>query len=211
MPAVPATASTWDSNELEAALVRVARFFGLTGPDRDDWMQDARLHALQHRKRIAAGFRGEAAPSTYLHTVVRNHCLNWIDARSRRANPLVPLEDDLGRIRRKVVARLSVDVDLDLDGHRPDRLVLAVRREIAKLSEDDRILLLGSVVHELQMAVLARRLGCSRNAAYRRLYRILARLKVNLAEYAPHRRGGGGPAKLTSLPVLRAHLPSRRR
>jgi RNA polymerase sigma-70 factor (ECF subfamily) len=211
MPALAASPPPWDSNELEGALVRVARFFRLTGPDRDDWMQDARLHVLQRGERIAAGFRGEAAASTYLHTVVRNHCLNWIDARSRRAKRLTPLEDDVGRIRRKVVARLAVDHDLDLDGSRPDRLMLALRREIAKLSEDDRILLLGSVVHELQMAVLARRLGCSRNAAYQRLYRILARLKVNLAEYAPHRRGGGGPAKLTSLPVLRAHLPSRRR
>jgi RNA polymerase sigma-70 factor (ECF subfamily) len=67
---------------LRAAAARTVCF-----QDADDVVHDAVVHALRRR----ASYRGEAAPSTWLHSIVRNAGL---DARRRhRRHPTVPLEE----------------------------------------------------------------------------------------------------------------------
>ena len=60
--------------------------------NRDD-AADALQDALLSAHRGAAGFRGDAAVTTWLHRIVVNACLDQV--RRRAARPTVPLDDDV--------------------------------------------------------------------------------------------------------------------
>jgi DNA-directed RNA polymerase specialized sigma24 family protein len=90
---------------MERALTSVARRVDLAAALAADWMQEARLHLLVHGPTIAACFRGDALAETYLHAVLRNHCVNWLKARRRAVPRALGVEQVPRRLRRALEVR----------------------------------------------------------------------------------------------------------
>ncbi len=130
-PAAFTTLVTRHQDRLWAVAVR-------TTGDRDeaaDALQDAMVSAY----RGAAGFRGEAAVTTWLHRVVVNACLDRM--RRRRARPTVPLpETEPADVR---------------DEHARTETALDVRAALAALPEHQRQALVLVDMHGLSVAEAA--------------------------------------------------------
>lgn len=104
-----------------------------------DEASDALQDALVSAFRGAAGFRGEAAVTTWLHRVVVNACLDRL--RRRAARPTVPLPDAEPADRR--------------DDHRATEIRLDVRAALARLPEHQRQALVLVDMHGLSVAEAA--------------------------------------------------------
>ena len=104
-----------------------------------DEASDALQDALVSAFRGAAGFRGEAAVTTWLHRVVVNACLDRL--RRRAARPTVPLPDAEPADRR--------------DDHRTTEIRLDVRAALARLPEHQRQALVLVDMHGLSVAEAA--------------------------------------------------------
>jgi RNA polymerase sigma-70 factor (ECF subfamily) len=134
----------------------------------EDAVQDAFVSAL----RGAAGFRGEAAVTTWLHRITLNACLD----RVRRSRPTLPLDPTDAGLPDQVVA---VEPDSD---RVPD--VLDVTRALAQLSPDAREVLLLVDVEDRPVAEVADRLGVAIGTVKSRCWRARARLAVLLGVVA---------------------------
>jgi len=132
-----------------------------------DALQDALLKAY----RSAAGFRGEAAVTTWLHRIVVNACLDRV--RRRQARPTVPLPantvDREGRPRPEPASPV-----IDHDTH------LVVRQALAQLPEEQRAALILVDVQGYPVAEVAMILGVAEGTVKSRCSRGRARLAVLL-------------------------------
>lgn len=142
-----------------------------------DALQDALLKAY----RSAAGYRGEAAVTTWLHRIVVNACLDRV--RRRQARPTVPLpgssaEDDGHR--RPEPASPVIDHETNL----------VVRAALAQLPEEQRAAIVLVDLQGYPVAEVATILGVAEGTVKSRCSRGRARLAVMLG----HLRDGGNPA-----------------
>jgi RNA polymerase sigma-70 factor (ECF subfamily) len=145
-----------------------------------DALQDACVSAY----RGAAGFRGDAAVTTWLHRIVVNACLD----RVRRRRPTVPLE----RAREEPAAVESTDAVTT-------RLV--VREALARLPFDQRAALVLVDLEGHSVAEVAEILGVAEGTVKSRCARGRARLAVllgHLADPAPGNRSDPAPVPPTS-------------
>lgn len=142
-----------------------------------DALQDALLKAY----RSAAGFRGEAAVTTWLHRIVVNACLDRV--RRRQARPTVPLPsntvDHDGRPRPEPASPM-----IDHDTH------LVVRQALAQLPEEQRSALILVDIQGYPVAEVAVILGVAEGTVKSRCSRGRARLAVLLG----HLRNDGNRA-----------------
>ena len=130
----------------------------------EDAVQDAFLSAL----RGAAGFRGEAAVTTWLHRITLNAALD----RVRKRRPTVPLDPTDAGLPSQVIAVAPES----------DRVPAAidVTRALAQLSPDAREVLLLVDVEDRPVAEVAERLGVAIGTVKSRCWRARARLAVLL-------------------------------
>jgi len=143
-----------------------------------DALQDALLKAY----RSAAGYRGEAAVTTWLHRIVVNACLDRV--RRRQARPTVPLpgesmEED-GHRRPEPASPI-----IDHDTH------LVVREALARLPEEQRAALILVDVQGYPVAEVAVILGVAEGTVKSRCSRGRARLAVMLGDLRDRGNPGG--------------------
>lgn len=133
--------------------------------DAADALQDAAVSAF----RKAAGFRGEAAVSTWLHRVVVNACLDRLRYLSRRAASELP--DD---------SRLPVTAHVDPVEERETRL--AVAEALGRLSADQRAAVVLIDMEGYSVDEAAKLLGCAPGTVKSRCSRARAKLAVLLGD-----------------------------
>jgi RNA polymerase sigma-70 factor, ECF subfamily len=155
-----------------------------------DALQDALLSAYRN----AAGYRGDAAVTTWLHRVVVNACLDRM--RRRAARPSVPLGD--------------TDVPGHLDEHAALERHLDVQAALARLPEPQRAAIVLVDLQELSVAEAAEFLGVAEGTVKSRCSRgrvALGRLLRGSPE-PPDGTGGNLPVAPRVAP---ADPPGRRR
>jgi RNA polymerase sigma-70 factor, ECF subfamily len=157
--------------------------------DAADALQDAMISAF----RGAAGYRGEAAVTTWLHRVVVNACLDRI--RRRQARPSVPL-----------------------DGHEPPRrhddhaatvTRLDVRAALARLPEPQRVALVLVDLEDLSVAEAAQLLEVPEGTVKSRCSRARTAMAAMLRDDADARPGDSG--NRADAQRVQAGEPSARR
>ena len=146
-----------------------------------DAVQDALLSAY----RAAAGYRGEARVSTWLHRVVVNACLDRV--RRRAARPTVPLPDP-GRDEPVAPGDSLADRETALDVH----------GALAALPADQRAALVLVDLHGLPVDQAAQVLGVPVGTVKSRCSRGRARLAVALGALR-----NAGPSASVPLPGAR--------
>jgi RNA polymerase sigma-70 factor (ECF subfamily) len=147
--------------------------------DAADAVQDALVSAL----RAAAGFRGDAAVTTWLHRIVVNACLDL--ARRRSARPTVPLDQD-------AVAHGTHDPLGERDTAHD--VVTALR----KLPTDQAAAVVLVDVEGFPVADAAAILDVPIGTVKSRCARARARLAVELAHLSP--RNPGAPGAVLPMP-----------
>lgn len=145
-----------------------------------DEAADALQEAMVAAFRRAAGFRGDAAVTTWLHRIVVNACLDRL--RRRKARPTVPLPD--------VEERAPALVD---DADPADEAMRAALRDevtqaLARISADQRAALVLVDMQGYGVDEAARMLGCAPGTVKSRC----ARGRAKLAALLHHVRGEVG-------------------
>jgi RNA polymerase sigma-70 factor (ECF subfamily) len=135
-----------------------------------DALQDGLISAL----RGAAGYRGEAAVTTWLHRIVVNACLDRI--RRRQARPSVPLDGREVRTRHDEHAATVTRID--------------VRSALARLPEAQRVALVLVDLEDLSVAEVAEMLGVAEGTVKSRCSRARTAMAAMLRDNAP-----AGPAQ----------------
>lgn len=136
--------------------------------DAADALQDAMISAF----RRAAGFRGEAAVTTWLHRIVMNACLDRL--RRLAARPSVPLPEDAERS-----AELTAPDDPEADAVR-STVADEVTDALGRIGADQRAALVLIDLEGYSMDEAARILGCAPGTVKSRCSRGRARLAVLL-------------------------------
>ena len=134
-----------------------------------DALQDALIAAL----RGAAGYRGEAEVTTWLHRVVVNACLDRL--RRRRARPSVPLD--------------SQDVPARRDDHAATETRLDVQAALARLPNTQRLAIVLVDMEDLPVAEVAQLLGVPEGTVKSRCARARMALAAMLRERREPRSG----------------------
>lgn len=160
------------------------------GGDREE-AADAVQEAFLSAHRGAAGFRGEAQVTTWLHRVVLNACLDRL--RRRAARPTVPLDEGLPE---RVLACDPPSSD--------DRLDIAAA--LAALPADQRAALVLVDVEDRPIAEAALVLGVPEGTVKSRCSRGRARLALALG----HLRPVGNPAAAPTVTANDGAPPTRR-
>jgi RNA polymerase sigma-70 factor (ECF subfamily) len=157
--------------------------------DAADALQDALISAL----RGAAGYRGEAAVTTWLHRVVVNACLDRL--RRSAARPSVPLDGhELGSRH---------------DDHAATVTRLDIRSALARLPEPQRVALVLVDLEDLPVAEVAQILDVAEGTVKSRCSRARTAMAVMLREGAPTRPGESG--NRAGIERVQAGDPSPRR
>jgi RNA polymerase sigma-70 factor (ECF subfamily) len=136
--------------------------------DASDLAQDAFVRAY----RGLAGFKGDAAFSTWLYRIAVNVCLTRAAAKTPVLDPIEPL--DLP----------------DVHGDRPDdplrraQDAARVKAAIARLPEKQRLTVILRVYHELPHAAIARTLGSTVGTVKANFFHALQNLRKLLGERA---------------------------
>ena len=133
-----------------------------------------------------AGFRGASRFSTWLHSIASHHCLNYLAARRRRPgsrqtaneSPYAWKDDPPDAVDRLPDAAPRPDALLE----RAD-LLRVVQGELAKLTEEHRLILVLRDVQGLSYVEIAEILGLELGTVRSRLHR--ARMEMR-ARLAPH-------------------------
>ncbi|HWB34833.1 MAG TPA: RNA polymerase sigma factor SigM [Rugosimonospora sp.] len=125
--------------------------------DAADALQEAMISAL----RGAAGFRGDAAVSSWLHRIVVNSCIDRV--RRRQARPTVPLAE---------IEPPAAPVDADT--------ALDVRAALGTLPQEQRLALVLVDMEGYPVALAAQLLGVAEGTVKSRCARGRARLAVLL-------------------------------
>ncbi len=152
-----------------------------------DEASDALQDALVSAFRGAAGFRGEAAVTTWLHRVVVNACLDRL--RRRAARPTLPMPDAEPADRR--------------DDHRATEIRLDVRAALARLPEHQRQALVLVDMHGLSVAEAAAVLQVAEGTVKSRCSRGRAALAPLLRPVA----GAGNLTAVRDVPPSSPHHP----
>lgn len=149
-----------------------------------DCVQDAFISAYRH----AAGYRGDAAVTTWLHRIVVNACMD----RVRRDRHVLRRAGDLAEI----------DLASDRDDHASTEAVLDVRAALATLPEAQRMALVLVDMHGLPIAEAAAVLQVAEGTVKSRCFRGRAALALILRERAGESMGtiGAGRASKTRTP-----------
>ena len=153
-----------------------------------DAVQDALLSAY----RAAAGFRGDAKVTTWLHRIVVNACLDRV--RRRQARPTVPLPDT-GSGGEPAEPR-------DLVGER--EIALEVEAALTALAYDQRVAILLVDIHGMSVEDAAAVLEVPSGTIKSRCSRGRARLAVSLGHL--RNRPDGAPVP----PVTGTHVTGER-
>lgn len=160
--------------------------------DASDALQDALLSAF----RSAAGYRGDAEVTTWLHRVVVNACLDRL--RRSRSHPTVPLSPDAGP--RELPGRR--------DEHVATETRLDVQAALDRLPEHQRLAIILVDLQDLPVAQAAEVLGVSPGTVKSRCSRGRAALVPLLAP-----EGNLGPlprvASTQAIGADRAGAPAR--
>jgi RNA polymerase sigma-70 factor (ECF subfamily) len=153
--------------------------------DAADALQDALLSAYRN----AAGYRGDAAVTTWLHRVVVNACLDRM--RRRAVRPSVPLGE--------------TDVPTPTDEHEALERRLDIRAALARLPESQRVAIVLVDLQDLSVAEAAAYLGVAEGTVKSRCSRgrlALARLLTGRQEEEEAQEPGG------NLPVAPRVAPA---
>lgn len=150
--------------------------------DAADALQDALISAL----RGAAGFRGDAAVTTWLHRIVVNACLDRL--RRRQARPWIPLE---GR-----------EVAGQRDDHGATLTRLDLLAALSRLPEPQRVALILIDLEDLPVSEVAQILDVPEGTVKSRCSRARTAMAALL------RAGDGNP---TTTARVQAPEPARRR
>ena len=148
--------------------------YRVLGRDEDarDVCQEAFLRAFRGLK----GFKGQAKFSSWLYRITPNLCRDWL-RRERRVWTVQPFEDyEIGD--RSMVDPINETVE-DLIVRRD--LGRAVSKVIAKLPDDQRIVIVLKEYHGLTFREIAELVGCPLSTVKTRLYQGLAVLRRQLA------------------------------
>jgi RNA polymerase sigma-70 factor, ECF subfamily len=164
-----------------------------------DALQDALLSAY----RSAAGYRGDAAVTTWLHRVVVNACLDRM--RRRAVRPSVPLGE--------------TDVPALSDEHEALERRLDVRAALARLPEPQRVAIVLVDLQDLSVAEAAAYLGVAEGTVKSRCSRgrlALARLLTGRQDEQGEQQEPGGnlsvaPRVAPADPAGRPAAPGSRR
>jgi RNA polymerase sigma-70 factor, ECF subfamily len=151
-----------------------------------DALQDALLSAFRN----AAGYRGDAAVTTWLHRVVVNACLDRM--RRRAVRPSVPLGE--------------TDVPAPSDEHEALERRLDVQAALARLPEPQRVAIVLVDLQDLSVAEAAAYLGVAEGTVKSRCSRgrlALARLLTGRQAEREEQQEGGG-----NLPVAPRVAPA---
>jgi RNA polymerase sigma-70 factor (ECF subfamily) len=136
--------------------------------DAADALQDALLSAFRN----AAGYRGDAAVTTWLHRVVVNACLDRM--RRRAARPAVPLGD--------------TDVPTQVDEHAALESRLDVAAALARLPEAQRVAIVLVDLQDVSVTEAAAVLGVAEGTVKSRC----SRGRIALARLLRGQDVGGG-------------------
>jgi RNA polymerase sigma-70 factor, ECF subfamily len=164
-----------------------------------DALQDALLSAYRN----AAGYRGDAAVTTWLHRVVVNACLDRM--RRRAVRPSVPLGE--------------TDVPAPSDEHEALERRLDVRAALARLPEPQRVPIVLVDLQDLSVAEAAAYLGVAEGTVKSRCSRgrlALARLLTGRQDEQGEQQEPGGnlsvaPRVAPADPAGRPAAPGSRR
>ncbi|HYF93892.1 MAG TPA: sigma-70 family RNA polymerase sigma factor [Symbiobacteriaceae bacterium] len=158
--------------------------FQVVGSDQD--AQDLAQEVFLKVYRSLAGYRGDAAFTTWLHRLTLNLAFDWLRARKRRPLqvPLEPPPDPDERPVRELPSTEEGPEDLALrrDRHRQ------LHKAIQELPQDYREVVLLHHFHHLSYQQIAERLDSPVRTIETRLYRARLLLKKVLTEA----EGGGG-------------------
>lgn len=155
---------------------------------RDEDARDVCQEAFLREFRGLKGFKGQAKFSSWLYRIALNLCRDWL-WRERRVGTVQPFEDyEIGD--RSMVDPINETVE-DLIVRRD--LGRAVSKVIAKLPDDQRIVIVLKEYHGLTFREISELVGCPLSTVKTRLYQGLAVLRRQLA-----RRGLISPAAARS-------------
>ncbi|HWI53161.1 MAG TPA: sigma-70 family RNA polymerase sigma factor [Symbiobacteriaceae bacterium] len=165
--------------------------FQVVGNDED--AQDLAQEVFLKVYRSLAGYRGDAAFTTWLHRLTLNLAFDWLRARKRRPLqvPLEPPPDPDERPARELASADESPEELALrhDRHRQ------LHRTIQDLPDDYREVVMLHHFHHLSYQQIAERLDAPVRTIETRLYRARLLLKKMLVEAEG---GGGGEVRRSS-------------
>jgi RNA polymerase sigma factor (sigma-70 family) len=152
--------------------------FQVVGNDQD--AQDLSQEVFLKVYRSLAGYRGDAAFTTWMHRLTLNLAFDWLRARKRRplTVPLEPPPDPEERPVREVASPDDSPEDLALQADRHKQL----HKAIQELPDDYREVVLLHHFHHLSYQQIAQRLDAPVRTIETRLYRARLLLKKVLTE-----------------------------
>jgi RNA polymerase sigma-70 factor, ECF subfamily len=180
----------------QAAIYRFARGMCRDDEVAKDVLQDSLLAAA----RTIDGFRGDAAPTTWLFTIARSFCLKHKRKRKDEPNAHVPF-DSLEQGGRALVDPKSAP-DVTAAGRELDQAISAA---IDELEPGQREVLLLRDVEGLSAAEAAQVLGLSSEAVKSRLHRARSALRSRLAPMLEP-PAASGPGCRDLMPIFSRHL-----
>ena len=190
-------------------LYRLARATLRDDAEAEDALQEAYLAA----HRALAGFRGEAALSTWLARLVNNECLGRLRKQARRHNifPIVALDAE---------ADPEAQMDDDRQPEAPDRALVRTQmrdlleRRLDALPETFRRVFVLRAVEELSVEETAQVLGIpeatvrSRHFRARSLLREALAQEIDLAERDLYEFGGAHCDRVVATVCARLRVPT---
>jgi RNA polymerase sigma-70 factor (ECF subfamily) len=152
--------------------------FQVVGNDQD--AQDLSQEVFLKVYRSLAGYRGDAAFTTWMHRLTLNLAFDWLRARKRRplTVPLEPPPDPEERPVREIASPDDSPEDLALQADRRKQL----HKAIQELPDDYREVVLLHHFHHLSYSQIAQRLDAPVRTIETRLYRARLLLKKVLTE-----------------------------
>jgi RNA polymerase sigma factor (sigma-70 family) len=162
---------------IERVTRTIARRYGLSQTDHDDFLQEVRFRLLRNDARVLRGFRGRARFETYIWKIVKGWCATW----SRRQlvwERFAARWLDSGEDRHPFAGMQTVSLETRETAM---RLGLALDDIIGKLSATDREILSRRFMQGMEAREIAEMLHITRAAAFKRVERLLRRLHVSLA------------------------------
>ncbi|MDF2627750.1 MAG: polymerase ECF-type sigma factor [Symbiobacteriaceae bacterium] len=171
--------------------------FQVVGNDQD--AQDLAQEVFLKVYRSLAGYRGDAAFTTWLHRLTLNLAFDWLRARKRRPLqvPLEPPADPEERPVREVASAEEGPEDLALRHDRHRQLHTAIQ----DLPDDYREVVMLHHFHHLSYQQIAERLDAPVRTIETRLYRARLLLKKVLTEAE-----GGGSSEVRRSPAVAGRL-----
>lgn len=171
--------------------------FQVVGSDQD--AQDLAQEVFLKVYRSLAGYRGDAAFTTWLHRLTLNLAFDWLRARKRRPLqvPLEPSPDPEERPAREVASADEGPEELALrqDRHRQ------LHKAIQELPDDYREVVMLHHFHHLSYQQIAERLDAPVRTIETRLYRARLLLKKVLTETE-----GGGSSEVRRSTAVAGRL-----